>query len=80
MARLTHPDTAGSQFFICLDDAPHLDGGYAAFARMLRGFDALERIEAAGSKGGVPTEPITLERVVIRERKPTDTPTASHDS
>ncbi|MHC5209422.1 MAG: peptidylprolyl isomerase [Planctomycetota bacterium] len=80
MARKTHPDTAGSQFFICLADAPHLDGSYAAFGRVLSGFEALERIEAAGSKGGTPSEPITLTRVVIRERTHTDTPTASHDT
>lgn len=31
MARAMHPDSAGSQFFIMVDDAPHLDGDYAAF-------------------------------------------------
>ena len=80
MARLTHPDSAGSQFFICLADAPHLDRGYAAFGRVLRGFDALKRIEAAGSQGGKPTEPITLSRVVIRERTQAESQTASHDT
>ena len=80
MARKTHPDTAGSQFFICLADAPHLDGSYAAFGRVLSGFDALERIEEAGSKGGTPSEPIALTRVLIRKRTQTDTQTASHDT
>ena len=31
MARTMEPDSAGSQFFIMVDDAPHLDGAYAAF-------------------------------------------------
>jgi peptidyl-prolyl cis-trans isomerase B (cyclophilin B) len=84
MARLTHPDTAGSQFFICLAEAKHLDGGYAAFGRVLGGSDVLEKIEAAGSKGGTPSDPITLTRVVIRERTQAEiqaeTQSASHDS
>jgi peptidyl-prolyl cis-trans isomerase B (cyclophilin B) len=79
MARLTHPDTAGSQFFICLDAAPHLDGSYAVFGRVLHGFEALDRIEAAGSRGGAPSEPVTLTRVVIRERTSTEAQTASND-
>ena len=33
MARSGHPDSAGSQFFIMVDDAPHLDGQYASFGR-----------------------------------------------
>ncbi len=35
MARSTHPDSAGSQFYICLADAPHLDGDYTAFGRVI---------------------------------------------
>lgn len=34
MARSAHPDSAGSQFFIMTDDAPHLDGAYAAFGKV----------------------------------------------
>ena len=46
MARATPPDTAGSQFFICLDDASSsLDGSYAAFGKVIDGFDALKAIE-----------------------------------
>ena len=35
MARSAHPDSAGSQFFIMTEDAPHLDGAYAAFGKVL---------------------------------------------
>lgn len=44
MARAGHPDSAGSQFFIMHADAPHLDGDYAAFGRLIEGEDVLDRI------------------------------------
>ena len=44
MARSSRPDSAGSQFFIMHDDAPHLDGNYAAFGKVLTGMDAVDRI------------------------------------
>ena len=44
MARAQHPDSAGSQFFIMHDDAPHLDGQYAAFGRLIEGFDVVDAI------------------------------------
>jgi peptidyl-prolyl cis-trans isomerase B (cyclophilin B) len=46
MARATDPDSAGSQFFICIDDArASLDGSYAAFGKVIDGFAAIEEIE-----------------------------------
>ncbi|MBQ2748089.1 MAG: peptidylprolyl isomerase, partial [Firmicutes bacterium] len=44
MARAMHPDSAGSQFFIMVEDAPHLDGQYAAFGKITEGMDAADRI------------------------------------
>ena len=44
MARSMHPDSAGSQFFIMHADAPHLDGQYAAFGKVIEGMDAVDRI------------------------------------
>ena len=44
MARSGHPDSAGSQFFIMVDDAPHLDGQYAAFGKVIEGIEEAERI------------------------------------
>jgi len=44
MARSQHPDSAGSQFFICLGDASFLDGKYTAFGRLIQGDDVLGRI------------------------------------
>ena len=44
MARAAHPDSAGSQFFIMHEKAPHLDGQYAAFGKVLTGMDVVDRI------------------------------------
>lgn len=50
MARSQHPDSAGSQFFIMHKNAPHLDGAYAAFGKVIEGEDIIDRI------AGVPTD------------------------
>lgn len=44
MARSQDPDSAGSQFFIMHKNAPHLDGGYAAFGKVIEGMDVVNRI------------------------------------
>ena len=44
MARSMHPDSAGSQFFIMHKTAPHLDGEYAAFGRVIEGLDIVNQI------------------------------------
>lgn len=44
MARSMRPDSAGSQFFIMHQDAPHLDGQYAAFGRVVEGMDIVDEI------------------------------------
>lgn len=44
MARTSDPNSAGSQFFICHADAPHLDGKYTAFGKLIRGEEVLDRI------------------------------------
>ena len=44
MARAMAPNSAGSQFFIMHEDAPHLDGGYAAFGKVIEGIEAVDRI------------------------------------
>ncbi|WMJ23929.1 peptidylprolyl isomerase [Paludicola sp. MB14-C6] len=44
MARSGHPDSAGSQFFIMHQDAPHLDGQYAAFGKVTEGIEVVDKI------------------------------------
>ena len=44
MARSMFPDSAGSQFFLMHKDAPHLDGDYAAFGKVIEGMDVVDKI------------------------------------
>lgn len=44
MARSNRPDSAGSQFFIMVEKAPHLDGQYAAFGKVIEGIEEADRI------------------------------------
>ena len=57
MARAMDPDSAGSQFFIMHEDAPHLDGQYAAFGQVLEGMDVVDKI--ASTKTGWADKPLT---------------------
>ena len=52
MARAMDPNSAGSQFFIMHQDAPHLDGQYAAFGKVIEGMDVVDRF-ANAKKAGV---------------------------
>lgn len=45
MARSQDPNSAGSQFFIMSGDAPHLDGEYAAFGKVISGLDVVDKIQ-----------------------------------
>jgi len=69
MARSSNPDSAGTQFFICHQDAPHLDGQYAAFGKMLDGFEVLDRIASVPTGSAMdanpPLEPQVIERMVL---------------
>ena len=47
MARSSMPNSASSQFFIMHKDAPHLDGQYAAFGKVIEGMDAVDEIASA---------------------------------
>ena len=47
MARAMHPNSAGSQFFIMVEKAPHLDGEYASFGKVIEGMDVADKIVAA---------------------------------
>jgi peptidyl-prolyl cis-trans isomerase B (cyclophilin B) len=60
MARSADPDSAGSQFFICLDDASFLNGKYTAFGKLIKGDDVLEKIgntPVEMSPSGEPSKP-----------------------
>ena len=66
MARTAVPDSAGSQFFIMHADAPHLDGQYAAFGKVVEGMDVVDRIAATPTGwADKPVTPVIMESVVI---------------
>lgn len=68
MARSSNPDSAGSQFFIMHEDAPHLDGDYAAFGTMVDGFEVLDRIASVDvNSSDRPLEPVEIETIRIVE-------------
>ena len=70
MARSSDPDSAGSQFFICFDAAPHLDGQYTAFAQVVQGMDVVQKIEPLGSGSGKPKQKVAMEKVTIVDKLP----------
>jgi len=56
MARSQNPDSADSQFFIMLADAPHLDGQYTAWGEVIEGMEFVDSIPKGPSNGIVPEE------------------------
>ena len=68
MARAMHPDSAGSQFFIMHKDAPHLDGQYAAFGKVVAGMDVVDKIAAVRTDwNDKPTTPVKMKTVELIE-------------
>lgn len=66
MARSMMPDSAGSQFFIMHEDAPHLDGDYAAFGKVIEGMDVVDEIaETATNSADKPITPQVMKKVTI---------------
>ena len=64
MARSQNPDSAGSQFYICLADVPFLDGEYAVFGMVRSGMDVVHDIP----KGEPPANPGVIKSITIEER------------
>ena len=68
MARSMMPDSAGSQFFIMHEDAPHLDGQYAAFGKVIEGMDVVDEIaETATDYADKPLTPQIMKQVTIED-------------
>ena len=66
MARSSHPDSTGSQFFLCHGDAKFLDRQYTAFGQLIAGDDVLERIATLPTRsGGGREKSIPLDRVAV---------------
>ena len=68
MARAMNPNSAGSQFFIMVADAPHLDGQYAAFGKIIEGMEASDKIVSQKrNMMDKPDVPQVMKKVTIEE-------------
>ena len=66
MARAQHPDSAGSQFFIMHANAPHLDGQYAAFGKLIEGENVLDSIASVDTDwNDRPRKPQVMKTVTV---------------
>jgi len=74
MARSSDPDSAGSQFFIMLGDAPFLDHQYTAFGQLIKGDDVLKKISetpvtaSASGEASKPTKRVEIKSIKIVPR------------
>lgn len=68
MARSMDPNSAGSQFFIMVASAPHLDGEYAAFGKITEGMEAADKIVSVKTGfNDKPQEPQIMKKVTVEE-------------
>jgi len=66
MARSQNPNSAGSQFFIMHKNAPHLDGQYAAFGKVVSGIEVVDRIAAVATDwNDKPRIPVKMAKVEV---------------
>ena len=75
MARSGHPDSAGSQFFVCLtrEHCQHLDRQYTAFGKVTKGMDVIEKIAATplrDPRGGTPAKAPRMTKVTVNANQP----------
>jgi cyclophilin family peptidyl-prolyl cis-trans isomerase len=67
MARSQSPDSANSQFFIMFDEAPHLDGNYTVFGRVVEGMEHVDAIKRGSGQGGTVSEPDKIIRATVSD-------------
>lgn len=68
MARSMDPNSAGSQFFIMHEAAPHLDGQYAAFGKVIEGLDVVDEIASVETGfQDAPVDKVIMEKVEVEE-------------
>lgn len=69
MARSMFPDSAGSQFFIMHQPSPHLDGSYAAFGKVIKGIEVVDKIaELPTDYRDKPLKPVIIESIKMVEQ------------
>ncbi len=67
MARSQHPDSAGSQFFVCTAAASHLDGQYTAFGEVIENYDVVDKIgKVQTGNQDKPIEDVIIKKITIK--------------
>ena len=66
MARSADPNSANSQFFICLESAPHLDRQYTVFGKVVKGMEYVDLIKKGEGSNGEVTEPDKIISIVVK--------------
>jgi peptidyl-prolyl cis-trans isomerase B (cyclophilin B) len=72
MARSADPDSARSQFFICVDDAGALDNKYSVFGKVVSGMNVVDKIVAGpkgGPRGDMALKPVAIKKATVRPAK-----------
>ena len=67
MARSADPNSANSQFFIVFESAPHLDRGYSAFGKVIKGMDLIDKLKKGEGANGSVSNPDKI--ISLRSKK-----------
>ena len=70
MARSNDPNSASSQFFICVADAGYLDGQYTVFGEVVEGMDVVDKIVSVPRKGDMAADPVVLVKAKLEKNAP----------
>jgi len=67
MARSSDPNSANSQFFICLQDSPHLDRNYSVFGKVIEGMEFVDKIKKGSGPNGSVIKPDRIISITFEE-------------
>ena len=70
LARPAEPNSATTHFFVLLNDAPHLDGTFAAFGRVTAGMEVIDKIASGELDGEKPKSPVRIRRAAVKPCQP----------
>ena len=65
MARSQNPNSADSQFFICFSEAPHLNGQYTVWGRVVDGMEFVDQIKRGSGSGGIVSDPDKIIKIRV---------------
>ena len=67
MARTSDPNSANSQFFICFQDTPHLDGQYTVWGKVTEGMENIDKLKKGSGSGGTVSDPDKIVSMKVSE-------------